>query len=98
MNALRDGDRPVPGCLASLVRKRMAGLNPLDARRQVWMRMSADGNRFPYREAAAIADAALPTAMTCSPREARTSAMSGSADARTSTRRGLTASTPARMT
>jgi len=50
MNALRDGNRPLPGGFAPRVWKWMTGLDPLDARRQIGVRVSADGNRLPDRQ------------------------------------------------
>ena len=50
MNAFRHGNRSVPGGFATRVWKRVAGLDPLYAGRQICVRMSADGNCLPDRQ------------------------------------------------
>jgi len=50
MNVLGNGNRPVPGGFAPRVGKRMAGLDPLHARWQIRVGMSADGECLPDRE------------------------------------------------
>ena len=50
MDLFCDGNRPVPGGFAPRVRKRMAGLDPLHACRQIGVRMRADGDCLPDRQ------------------------------------------------